>query len=311
MIETHISWIFLTGTYVYKVKKALKFGNILDFSTLYLRKKNCKKEVDLNRFLCGDLYRGVMKIVRSNTGELKMVDLNKKGKALEYCVKMCEISQEFLLDNLLNAGLVNKQTIAKLASILARFHSTTPTNPKIQRFGKPEFMKIKIDENFATMSEIGISGGQKYYDKLYSFIDNNKDLFLRRIKIKKVRDIHGDLYLRNIFIVGNRFYLYDRIEFNDNLRYADVAEDVAHLAMDLDSHGRMDLRETFIYQYIRKSKDNSLNDIIYFLMCYKACMRAKVSFFNAMHEMKQEKKNALMKEGDHLLKLAESYFHLF
>src|SRR5579884_1750238 len=66
MIETHISWIFLTGRYTYKAKKALRFGKILDFSTLYLRKKYCKKEVDLNRFLCGNMYQGVIKVVRSN-----------------------------------------------------------------------------------------------------------------------------------------------------------------------------------------------------------------------------------------------------
>ena len=75
------------------------------------------------------------------------------------------------------------------------------------------------------------------------------------------------------------FICTDRIEFNDSLRYTDVAEDVSHLAMDLDCHRRQDLRRYFINHYIRKSNDTTLINIIYFMMCYKACIRAKVSIF--------------------------------
>jgi aminoglycoside phosphotransferase family enzyme len=82
-------------------------------------------------------------------------------------------------------------------------------------------------------------------------------------------------------VADNKFYLYDRIEFNDSLRYADVAEDVAHLAMDLDFHGRSDLRKHLISAYMLQGKDANLEDIIYFLMCFKACVRVKVSLFRA------------------------------
>src|SRR5919204_4375004 len=72
--ETHISWVLLTGLFAYKVKKELKFGDMLDFSTLYLRKKFCQAEVNINKFLCGDMYRGVVKIVKSKGG-VKIVPL--------------------------------------------------------------------------------------------------------------------------------------------------------------------------------------------------------------------------------------------
>ena len=65
---------------------------------------------------------------------------------------------------------------------------------------------------------------------------------------------------------------------------ADVAEDVAHLSMDLDYHKRDDLRKYFISQYIMKSNDVKLSRLVYFLMCYKACVRAKVSLFRARNE---------------------------
>jgi aminoglycoside phosphotransferase family enzyme len=93
-------------------------------------------------------------------------------------------------------------------------------------------MKMRIVENFRTLRKLTMID-PKFERTLISFVKNNSRLFYKRIKEGKVREIHGDLYLKNIFII-NKFYLYDRIEFNDSLRYADVAEDVAHLSMDLE-----------------------------------------------------------------------------
>jgi aminoglycoside phosphotransferase family enzyme len=107
---------------------------------------------------------------------------------------------------------------------------------------------------------------------------NNREIFYERINQSKVRDIHGDLYLKNIFIVRHKFYLYDRIEFNDSLRFADVAEDIAHISMDLDHYKKFSLRKHFLSQYLKKSNDNTLDKLIYFWMRYKACVRAKVFF---------------------------------
>ncbi|MGB6674960.1 MAG: hypothetical protein WBE34_21240 [Candidatus Nitrosopolaris sp.] len=122
------------------------------------------------------------------------------------------------------------------------------------------------------------------------------------------------MYLRNIFIINNkvsRFYLYDRIEFNDSLRYADIAEDVAHLSMDFDYYKRNDLRRYFIFKYMEKSNDNSLQDLLYFLMCYKACVRAKVSLFRAKAEKIVEKRKTQLEESKDLLELAGSYLESF
>ncbi len=113
-------------------------------------------------------------------------------------------------------------------------------------------------------------------------------------------------------INNSKFYLYDRIEFNEELRSADVAEDVAHFAMDLDFHRRPDLRKYFLTQYLAKSQDSELELLVYFWMCYKACMRAKVTFFQAKNEQNKIKKKKLIKDAKKLLGLAESYmnFHV-
>lgn len=320
--ETHISWVFLTGKFVYKVKKGIKFGDVLDFSTLNLRKGYCQKEVGINRALCREMYKGVVKIVSRKEGQqdeeygIRVVNLNSKGEALEFAVKMLEIPQEFRMDNLLEKGKIRRNTIDKLTSKLVKFHHSTPTNMRIKRFGLPEFMKKKLDENFLTLSKLA-NVNHKFERSLDLFVKKNDNLFRERIRDEKIRDIHGDLYLKNVFITSNnKFYLYDRIEFNDTLRYADVAEDVAHLAMDLDYHGRQDLRNHFISTYVQQSKDTSVEDIIYFLMCYKACVRAKVSLFRAksldkskVSDDKNNRKQA-KREAELHLQLAESYLEL-
>jgi len=279
IIETHISWILLTGQHAYKVKKAIKFGNILDFSKLYLRRIFCQEEVLLNRPLCGRMYQGVVKVVGSD-GDLKFVDLSHKGKPLEYAVKMLEIPQQFRMDNLLRAGKVSIRTIRSLTRTLVKFHNSATTNARIASFGSRTSMKWKINENFKTLSKL-TRLDSIYAHKLSLFIRNNERLFSQRMKQGRIREIHGDLYLRNIFLSKNKFYLYDRIEFNASLRYADVAEDVAHLGMDLDFHQREDLRKHLISNYVEKSGDITLTNLIYFIMCYKSCVRAKVSLFRA------------------------------
>jgi aminoglycoside phosphotransferase family enzyme len=306
--ETHISWVLLTGLFAYKVKKELKFGDILDFSTLCLRKNFCQAEVDINKLLCGDMYLGVVKIVKSNGG-VRIVPLKSRERALEYAVKMKEIPQKFRMDNLLLDGKITLEMIKKLTSKLVRFHHFTPTNNTIQRFGRPEFMMRKVHENFVTLSKL-MKVDTKLENKLKTFIKNNDKLFLQRIKEGKIRDIHGDLYLKNVFIVDGRFYLYDRIEFNKALRYADVAEDIAHFAMDLSFHKESNLSSHFISQYEAQSNDTNLANIIYFLMCYKACVRAKVSLFRAKTTTNDARALQVEEAISHL-KLAESYLKLF
>jgi aminoglycoside phosphotransferase family enzyme len=274
------------------------------------------------------MYIGLVKVVKQKTelkqGEqsVKVVDLKSRGRALEYAVKMLEIPQKFRMDNLLQEGKINSDTIDKLTFVLVNFHHSTPTNRKISNFGRPEFMKRKVDENFTTLSRLAIID-PKFEEKLVSFIKDEHNLFLQRITNEKIRDIHGDLYLKNVFIMpdknnnnNNKFYLYDRLEFNDSLRYADVAEDVAHLGMDLDLHGSSELRKRLISAYKLQAKDTSLENIVYFLMCYKACVRVKVSLFRAKGRDKTNSNdrkiiNQAEEEARSHMELAESYLKLF
>jgi uncharacterized protein len=309
ILETHISWILLTGKYAYKLKKEVKFGKVLDFSNLSLRKKLCQKEVMLNTILCGEMYQDVVKIVKTGSNH-KIVNLNDASKPLEFAVKMLEIPQEFRMDKLINRNAVDANTIDILITALVKFHKLAPTNSTILDFGKPRVVRSKIRENFKTLSYI-TKTRTTFEDSLILFTKQNSRLFDERIKEYRIRDIHGDLYLKNIFLLNEKLYMYDRIEFNDFLRYADIAEDVAHLAMNLHYHGREDLQQYLISNYIRTSNDTSLMDIIYFMMCYKSCVRAKVSIFRASQLHNRKQKLKYISEANRHFKLATKYLELF
>lgn len=307
--ETHISWILLTGKFAYKIKKAVKLGNILDFSTLSLRRKYCLNEISINKVLCGDMYLGIVKIVPKKAA-YRIVPPSSTCKASDYAVKMLEIPQKYRFDRLLIDNKIAPTMITKLAKKICEFHESTPTSAVIRKQGTPKQIQKKIDEDFATLSKLA-DIDPLYERTLTSFLKRNEAFFQKRVDDKKIRDIHGDLYLKNIFITKRKIYLYDRIEFNDTLRYGDVCEDLAFLSMDLDFLEKTRIRRQLVNDYLYYSNDLDLSRILPFYMSQKACIRAKVNFFFAANSTDPTSKKAKLMTAEKFLGLARTYFDYF
>jgi aminoglycoside phosphotransferase family enzyme len=306
LIQTHISFVFLTKNYVYKVKKAVNFG-FLDFSTLDKRRLFCEKELELNRRLCPEIYLDVVSINKSGT-----IKINGGGETVEYALKMKRLPQEKIMTVLLKEGKVDKKIIDELAGIVAQFHSKAQTSPEISQFGSLKIVKTNWDENFAQTSKyinqtIPETGFQFIQTKINDFMEKNKALFDSRIADKRIRDCHGDLHSGNIFIT-DKICVFDAIEFNDRFRYSDVAADVAFLAMDLDFQQMSDLANYFIERYLEYSKDQKLTQLLPFYKCYRAYVRGKVISFRLddPHIFREEKSSAT-KEANAYFKLAAEY----
>ncbi len=306
LIQTHISFVFLTENYVYKVKKAVNFG-FLDFSTLEKRRAFCNKELELNRRLCPEIYLEVVSINKSDT-----IKINGAGETVEYALKMKRLPQERIMTVLLKENKVDKKTVDQIAKILAEFHSKAMTNPKISEFGSFKIIKTNWDENFAQTTKyinqtIPKEEFQFIQAKVNDFTSKNKALFESRITGNCIRDCHGDLHSGNIFIT-DKICIFDAIEFNDRFRYSDVAADVAFLAMDLDFQNRSDLADYFIERYLAFSKDQQLKQLLAFYKCYRAYVRGKVISFRLddPNITVQEKKSATT-EALAYFKLAAEY----
>jgi aminoglycoside phosphotransferase family enzyme len=306
LVQTHISFVFLTRNFAYKVKKAVDLG-FLDFTTLEKRRFFCENELKLNRRLCGDMYIEVVPINRS-----KFIKIKGEGETIEYAVKMKKMPQEMMMDGLLKENKVNDKFIDRIARIVADFHSKAETNRRIREFGSLKIIKTNWKENFEQTREfvgktISTKNFKLIHERIGDFMKRNVAFFERRVAEGRVRDCHGDIHSGNIFAT-DRVYIFDAIEFNERFRYSDVASDVAFLAMDLDFKERSDLSDFFVKRYVKYSADQELTKLLQFYKCYRAYVRGKVVSFKLKDTNVDDKEKIVaMKEARAYFKLASTY----
>jgi len=303
LVQTQMSFIFLTGEYVYKIKKPVNLG-YLDYTTLEKRRFFCHQELELNRRLCPDAYLAVVPIVEEK-GELS---IEGQGKAIEYAVKMKQLPQGRMMDVLLPRGQVTLEMMARVAEKLVGFHQKAETNQKIAAFGRLDVICQNTDENFVqTEKYIGtsITAGEYQHIKNYTdnFVDSNAGLFDKRIREGKIRDCHGDLHAAHVCFTDG-ICIYDCIEFNDRFRYSDVASEIAFLAMDLDRYRQAGLSRHLVNTYVGLSHDEELLKLLDFYKCYRAYVRGKVESFKLDDPYIPEEEKAKV------LTAARSYFQL-
>ena len=274
--ETHISWVALAGPYAYKVKKPVEL-HFLDFSTVAARRAACEDEVRLNQRLCPDVYLGVVEIVERD-GRYRV---SGPGRPVEPAVWMRRLPEAGMLPRLLDEGAVDAALVRRIARRLARFHETAATGAGVDEYGALAMVRANWEENFAqTAPFVGRVVAANVHAAIAAYVERglreNAALFERRIAKGRVREGHGDLHAANICVDGRRLELFDCLEFNRRFRCADVAAEVAFLAMDLDHYGRADLTAAFVDDYVRASGDAELLTLLDFYRCYRAYVRGKV-----------------------------------
>ncbi len=301
LVQTHISYVFIAGQEVYKVKKPVDFG-FLDFTTLEKRKFYCGEEVRLNRRLAPGAYLGVAEI-REVAGGLSLAG---DGKVAEYAVRMRRLPQDRMLKGLLQEGAVDISVMDAVARKVADFHAAAETGGRIDEVGGIDTIRHNHDENFdqtAKYRGITIPAHQWAFTRDYIafFMDRNGDLLRRRVAEHRIRDCHGDLHLEHICLAGE-IVIFDCIEFNERFRFEDTAAEVAFLAMDLDYNGYPEWAEAFVEAYIRHSGDEAVRTLLNFYRCYYAFVRGKVVSFRLDDR-------AIGEEGRReARKMAEKYF---
>lgn len=305
VVQTHISYIFITDKWVYKIKKPVNFG-FLDFTTLEKRKYFCEREVELNRRLCENLYLGVIPITKK--GETFKIE--GEGEVVEYAVKMKRLPEEGMMEKLLKEKTITEKHIDLIVESLIPFYQKARTGKEVNSYGKVEVISYNTEENFfQTASFVGqVLPEDKYYfivNYTKNFITEKEKLFEKRIKDGYIRDGHGDLYSANICFENlKRVYIFDCIEFNERFRCGDVCSDIAFLAMDLDFNRYRNLSDYFIETYLEKSKDPDLLKLLNFYKCYRAYVRGKIGCFTfASSEIPE-------REREEALKKAQVYFDL-
>ncbi len=308
LVQTQISYVFITDDLVYKIKKPVDFG-FLDYSTLEKRLTLCIKELELNRRLCPDAYLEVVPVTEDD-GRIVM---DGKGDVREYAVKMRRLPEEAMMNVLLIKNKVTPEMVNRVAKRLVDFHQRAETGDVIGEFGSLDTVTaITLEENFGqTEKYVGtIIPREKYLllkDYTGEFLKANASLFHKRVSDGRIRDCHGDLHAAHVCFTDN-ICIYDCIEFSDRLRYTDVAAEIAFLAMDLDHYGRADLSNSFVDAYVKESGDEEIKKLLNFYKCYRAYVRAKVGCFQYDDKyIDTGEKAKILETTRSYVKLAESY----
>ena len=308
LVQTHISYVFLAGDFVYKFKKPVDFG-FLDFSTLARRKYCCEQELVLNRRLCPTIYLGLVRVCRSTAG---LLALDGPGEVVEYGVKMVRMPEERMMGNLIRAGRLTQQMLDAIVTILAPFYEKAATDEEIEGFGTARAVGRNVLENLEQCGQyVGCDSlSREEYERIGAYVRRflaNEDVFVRRIAANRIRDCHGDLHSANICL-ADRVYIYDCIEFNHRFRYSDVACDVAFLAMDLDYYGLKEMASYFIDCFKQASGDQGLSEVLNFYKCYRATVRGKIGLLTAHEpEVDQETRTLALARATRYFMLAQRY----
>ncbi len=282
LLETHISWVLRGERDVIKLKKPVSLG-FLDFRTLEAREAACRAEVDLNRRLAPDVYRGVLPVFRRLDGSCS---LEPGGAVVDWAVWMRRLPDEASFEHIAAAGDLGVADVDRLAAHLARFHARCDRTREIDAFGRADVIARNVHENFEqTRGALERYLTQDEARELEAWqlaeVARLEPTFDLRVAHGRVRDGHGDLRLEHVYREGDALTILDCIEFADRFRFGDVCSDLAFLSMDLAWHGRVDLAERLFASYAREADDHDLYAVADFYESYRAFVRGKIASFIA------------------------------
>lgn len=277
LVETHISWVLLTGDFAYKIKRPVRYA-FVDLTSAARRAFFCEEELRLNRRFAPDLYLDVCDITQSPGG----ARIGSSGPPIERCVRMRQFPAEEELDRLLEAGRIEPAALEEFGRDLAHVHSRLPVVDVTQRFGLPREIRqgifANLDEYVAAAAAAGAGGGVNALRAAFEKALNATEdcMTLRRLH-GRVRECHGDLHTRNIVRRESRLVGFDCIEFEPAFRWIDVAEEIALLLADLESRGYPMHAHAFLAGYLCASGDYEALRVLNLYKAHRAVVRAKVA----------------------------------
>ena len=308
LIETHISWVILTGDYAYKIIKPVDFG-FLDFSTLQQRQDCCEQELRLNRRLAPEVYLDVVAI----TGTADEPVISGDGEAIEYAVKMTQFPQSAQLDNMLTAGTLHAEHMEAIARMVADFHRSVEVASAELRYGDDDVVYQPMEENFIQIEQhIDTTPYKTALDALQNWSQAEykrlQQTLIQRKRDGFIRECHGDMHLRNMLWLNEHPMAFDCIEFNASLRWIDVISEAAFLVMDLQDRQQYPLANRFLNSYLEATGDYAGLTILPFYLAYRAMVRAKVNALRLEQDNVSSEESKLERQSfESYLALATTY----
>ncbi len=275
VVETHISWVILTGPFAYKLKKPVRLG-FVHYSTLEQRRRSCEGEVRVSSRFAPDLAMTVVRI----TGSVDEPRVGGEGEAIEWGVRLVQFDENDQLDRRCGQNRLAPADCRALGEAIAAIEERLPRALPSAQFGTAESVLEAAAVNLATLRDgfPDLAGRvHRLEQALQARLTRAAPTLVARKAAGRVRECHGDLHLANIVLHDGRMTPFDAIEFSDNLRWIDVANDIAFLTMDLESRGRSDLAAQVVSSWVEAADDHAALAVIPTYELYRAIVRASIA----------------------------------
>lgn len=304
VLETHMSWVFMTDELVYKMKKPVRYS-FLDFSSLAARRQDCLDEVRLNRRLAQDVYLGTVPLTLDDSQNL---ELEGNGIAVEWLVKMRRLPADRMLEQLIEKQQVSKSEVRKFSSKLADFYLRTAAEPITAEEYRQRFVRAihtnheeLLDHDYRLSVDLlnTITGAQ------LDLLNTQPELFDQRVREKHILEAHGDMRPEHVFLIDEPVCI-DCLEFNRELRILDAAHELAYLDMECEFAGADFIGPLIFETYCDRTGDTPSMTLLNFYKAYQATLRAKLAIWHIKdHDADQHTK--WIKRSNAYMRLAEKY----
>ncbi|MDN3690170.1 hypothetical protein [Cyclobacterium jeungdonense] len=303
-LETHMSWVFLTDRFVYKLKKPVIY-DFLNFSSLEARYRYCMEEVSVNQPLGDDTYIGVLPI----TLQKDNYKISGDGEIVEWLIKMKRLPEQYLLHTAIKKGIARKEWIQEVAKKLVDFYMGTPAVSRSPSTYIRNIVKgVDADSEELIREEYALSRPLivEIETNLLHFVIKYSEQFESRIHDGKIRDCHGDLRPEHICLAPKPLII-DRIEFSRELRLIDMVEEISFLALECEMLRAGAVGNLFFEIYKERSGDNISDNLIFFYKARRAFLRARLSIHHLQELNYWKDKNKWVNRTNSYLRVAKNY----
>jgi aminoglycoside phosphotransferase family enzyme len=276
--ETHMSWVFLTDTNAWKLKKPVRY-DYLDFSTPDARRRNCEEEVRLNRRLAPDVYLGVVPLTIDSQRKLT---LGGQGQPVDWLVRMRRLPSDRMLDQAIADHTWTDEDLHKVGVLLARFYEHSPPIPmSAAEYQRRLSSELRNAQSELTRSEHALPGDlvNSVVSTELRCLEMYEKLFTGRVRNGRIIEAHGDLRPEHICLEPQPVII-DCLEFNRDFRILDPASELSFLALECERLGAPRPGELLLKTYGIETGDRLPRELMAFYKSYHACVRAKIAIWH-------------------------------
>jgi uncharacterized protein len=272
--ETHMSWVFMAGDRVYKLKKPVRFP-YLDFSTVERRADACLAEMSLNRRLAPDVYLGMAPLTMTPAG----YTIGGGGRITDWLVVMRRLDECQTLEARLKARNVSRAEVERLASNLHQFYrhaSRVTINPENYLVSLQRATVVDRQILLTPAFELNRGTIEHIHNVQHRFVQQSREILAERVHRRFILDSHGDLRPEHIWLSAP-FPIIDCLEFNARLRTLDALDEVAFLDLECERLGGRWVGEALRHRLAIFLDDDPATGLFLFYRVNRAMLRARLS----------------------------------